>query len=181
MVKSLAKRLLRWYDSAGTTMRTGFIRSITNTGGTLTINIAGDAFSVGDRDLYISLPSLAVQNYQIFIPGELLADSEDVGMEIIFPFKSHLIAIDSVLKTVATGGSESLKYNVYANGTALFSTDRQHTTNADLLNQIPTTRTINAGDRITLRITESTGTTTKSQGLSVIYYYFDFNAMEVTA
>lgn len=170
--------IVRWTDSTETTIKRGFIKSISLTGLNLTINLNGNVFASGDTNFRISY-NHKIKQHQAFIPGELLADSEDVGMEFIFPFNSRIISVDSFLKYAATGGSESLKYNFYLNGTAIFTTDRQHTTNTSLKNQLPNTNTVTVDDKGTIRITESTGTTTKAIGLTLIIYYQDYNLWEL--
>lgn len=149
-------------DSAGTTRKTGFILSSVNSSGTVTATVVGDSLAAGDKDFKVAY-NRKIEDYQkdIKIPGQVTADisysqgwwHQDTKVD------SYLICVDFSAWTAASGTGAALTMNIYKNTTALFSTAPDLTTNRVLRSQIPTTKSISAGEDISLRIMSCGGAT----------------------
>ena len=165
--------LLTLTDSAGTTRRIGYVKSASNTTGTITATVVTDTDLVADDKDFKVAYNRKIKDYlhQISIPGEVIADasySQGVWLQDL-PVDSYLLPVDvSVL--IAAVGSAAVVFNVYKNTTALFSSAPDMTTNVVLRAQRPTTNTLSAAETISLRITSSVGSTNKASDFQAKLY-----------
>lgn len=162
-VKLIQLSLFTCTDSAGTTRRIGYVKSATNSSGTITVTVVTDSDLVsGDKDFKVAYNRKILDyKHDVKIPGECIADTsysqgwwhQDIEVD------SYLLPVDTSVLTAAAGSGAALTYNVYKNTTALFSSAPDMTTNTVLRSQRPTTNTITAGENISLRIMSSAGAT----------------------
>jgi len=161
-VKLTQLSLFTCTDSAGTTRKTGFILSSVNSSGTITATVVGDSLAAGDKDFKVAY-NRKIEDYQkdIKIPGQVTADisysqgwwHQDTKVD------SYLICVDFSAWTAASGTGAALTMNIYKNTTALFSTAPDLTTNRVLRSQIPTIKSISAGEDVSLRVMSCGGAT----------------------
>jgi hypothetical protein len=138
VANTIIGRILRWTDSGGTNVRRGFITSATESGGTVTINISGDAFASGDTAFRIGLKGYEAKIKEWYVTGEQIADaSNPVGRQDVTPYDISVISFNAYVGTAAAGTSADLKYDIYDDGTGIFTTDPSFTTNVSVLNSLP--------------------------------------------
>lgn len=150
-------------DSIGTTRRIGYIKSATNSSGTITVTVVTSSdLASGDKNFKVAY-NRKIKDYQcdVKIPGQCTADTsysqgwwhQDIEVD------SYLLPVDTSVLTAAAGTGAALTYNVYKNTTALFSAAPDMGTNTVLRAQRPTTNTITAGENVSLRIMSAGGAT----------------------
>lgn len=179
LVAKLIGALAYWTDSGGSNERKGFIRTASNSGATITIELIGDTFAVGDKNFrYTS--NIKVQKMHWYHPGQLVADANNAqGNQYRIKHAAYFFSSDSGVKDAAAGAGVAAAYNLYKNNvntadasaTALYSSAPNLTTNGNLDDQKCTTREIAAGQMITTRITASAGATNKASGLTIQGYW----------
>lgn len=161
-------------SSDGNTRRIGYVKTATNSSGTITCNVVTDTdLASGDKDFKIAY-NRKVTDYMrlVTIPGEQIADaSYSQGMFYAdIPSNSYLLPVDFSVQVAAAGTGAALTINVYKNTTALFISAPDMTTNTVLRSQRPTTNTISAGETVSLRIMSSAGATNKASGFQAKLY-----------
>jgi hypothetical protein len=166
--------LLTCTDSAGTTRRIGYVKSASESSGTVTVTVVTDSnLASGDKDFKVAY-NRKVFDYMhmVSIPGECIADtSYSQGLWLLdLKADSYLLPVDAAVITAAAGTGAALTYNVYKDTTALFSSAPDLATNAVLVEQRPTTNTLSAGEDISLRIMSSAGATNKAADFQAKLY-----------
>ena len=109
-----------------------------------------------------------------YIPGEQVADSTNpVGKQYICPAGEdwRIICTSAWVATAAAGSGAAMSYDIYDDGTGIFSSDPDLTTNASVVNSVPSTGTIAADGRVTFRTPTAAGATNKASDLNVVAYY----------
>ena len=157
--------LLTCTNSTGATRRIGYVKTATNSSGTITCNVVTDTdLASGDKDFKVAYNrKITDYKYPVTIPGECIADaSYSQGMYYYINAASYLLPIDIIVRTPAAGTGASCTTQVYKRATTLFSSAPDLTTNSTLLSQRPTTNTISAGDVVSIRIPASAGATNKA-------------------
>lgn len=148
-------------NSSGSVTRRGIIKNATFSNGIVSTNCISDSsLASGDKNFKIATFIKSQEySYYITIPGELVADSNNrQGTYYFARYNSYILAVDARLITAATG-SASVSWNLYKGSTALFNTAPNFGTGTSLLDQVPNTTTVDAGDLISMRILTSSGTT----------------------
>lgn len=166
--------LLTCTNSTGATRRIGYVKTATNSGGTITCNVITDTDLVsGDKDFKIAY-NRKVTDYMrlVTIPGEQIADaSYSQGMFYSdIQTNSYLLPVDFSVLTPASGTGAALTVNIYKNTTALFGTAPDLVTSTILRSQRPTTNTITAAETVSLRIMSSAGATNKASDFQAKLY-----------
>lgn len=172
--KKIQFSLLTLTDSAGTTRRIGYVKSASESSGTVTVTVVTDSnLASGDKDFKVAY-NRRVFDYMhmVSIPGECIADtSYSQGLWLLdLKADSYLLPVDAAVITAAAGTGAALTYNVYKDTTALFSSAPDLTTNTVLVEQRPTTNTLSAGEDISLRIMSSAGATNKAADFQAKLY-----------
>lgn len=167
--KLVEMSLLTCTNSTGATRRIGYVKTATNSSGTITCNVVTDTdLSSGDKDFKIAYNQKVIFK-PVTIPGEIIADaSYSQGMFYYTSTASYLLPIDIIVRTPASGTGASCTVQVYKNATSLFSSAPDLSTNSTLLGQRPTTNTISAGDIVSVRIPASAGATNKAADIQVL-------------
>lgn len=148
-------------SSDSSVTRRGIIKNATYNNGIISVYCISDSsLASGDKNFKITTFIKSQEySYYITIPGELVADSNNRQGTFYFArYNSYILVVDTRLITAATG-SASVSWNLYKGTTALFNTAPDFGTGTALLDQVPNTTTVNAGDLISLRILTSSGTT----------------------
>lgn len=173
IANSLIGRLARWTDAAGTAIRKGFVKNATASTTTVTIELGGDIFDTTDTNFRVSMYE-TVKVADWYIPGEQVADSANpVGKR----YWNHtgqdwvILATSGYVGTAAAGTSADLTYDIYDDGTGIFTTDPSFSTNASVLNSLPNNRVITGGSQLTLRTPVAGGATNKAADLYVMAFY----------
>lgn len=161
-------------DSAGTTRRIGFVKSASESGGTVTVTVVTDTvMAAGDINFKIA-PNRKITDYKlsIFVPNETVADaSNPQGKWWLIKDASYLISMDIIVGTAAAGAGASCAVNVYENATNLFTSAVDLTTNASAYDNVPTAdNSLAAGSIFTARVTAVGGATNKAANLLVDAY-----------
>lgn len=172
--KLVEMSLLTCTNSAGTTRRIGYVKTATNSSGTITCNVVTDTdLASGDKDFKVAY-NRKVNDYEklITLPGECIGDeSYSQGMFYTdIPTASYLLPVDASVLTAAAGTGAALTFNVYKGATNLFSAAPDMSTNTVLRSQRPTTNTISAADNVSLRILSSAGATNKAADFQAKLY-----------
>lgn len=161
-------------NSTGSTRRIGYVKTATNSSGTITCNVVTDTdLASGDKDFKIAYNRKATDYMRLVtIPGEQIADaSYSQGLFYAdIPTASYLLPVDLSVQTAAVGTGAALTVNIYKNTTALFSSAPDMTTNTVLRSQRPTTNTISAAETVSLRIMSSAGATNKASDFQAKLY-----------
>lgn len=148
-------------DSSGNKRRIGYVKSSSNTGGTITVTVVTDTDLItGDKDFKVAYNrKLFDYKHMISIPGEVIADaSYSQGLWLLnLKGAMYLLPVDSAVLTAAAGAGAACVWNVYKGAVALFSVAPDLTTNATLVEQRP----VKDGTSSTTRfdITNPAGTT----------------------
>jgi hypothetical protein len=175
IANSLVGKLLRWFDDNGTTVKYGFVLYATTS--TTTVNVFLQGSPLANDDTLTSMRVSISETVRIcdwYIPGEQVADSTNpVGKQYVNPTSQdwRIICVSAYVGTAAVGAGAAMSYDIYDDGTGIFSSDPDLTTNASVLNSLPSTGTIAGGSRITLRTPTAAGATNKSSDLNVLAYY----------
>lgn len=172
--KMVEMSLLTCTNSTGATRRIGYVKTATNSSGTITCNVVTDTdLASGDKDFKVAY-NRKVTDYMrlVTIPGECIADaSYSQGMFYAdIQTDSYLLPVDLSVRTPAAGTGASCVANLYKNTSALFSSAPDLTTNSVLRSQRPTTNTISAAEVVSLRITASAGATNKAADFQAKLY-----------
>lgn len=173
-VNKIQFSLLTCTDSAGTTRRIGYVKSASESSGTVTVTVVTDTnLASGDKDFKVAY-NRKVFDYMhmVSIPGEQIADtSYSQGVWLLdLKADSYLLPVDAAVRTAASGSGAALTFNIYKDTTALFNTAPDLSTNAVLVEQRPTTNTLSAGEDISLRIVSSAGATNKAADFQAKLY-----------
>ena len=127
-------------DSAGTTRKIGYVKSSVNSTGTITVTVFSNlALASGDKDFKVAY-NQKVTFYEklVTIPGEQILDaSYSQGMFYLNTRVSgYLLCADAAVITPATG-SGAVVWNIYRGSVAMYAIAPDLTTNATLVEQIP--------------------------------------------
>ncbi|MFP4527299.1 MAG: hypothetical protein ACLFQX_02010 [Candidatus Kapaibacterium sp.] len=170
---SIVGSLFTCLDSAGTTRRYGYIESATYVGSdTVNVDVVTSTdLASGDQAFKVT-PHIKAEQFEklVTISGEAVGDmTNPQGLWFNTKFACKLLPVDFYALTAAAGTGASCKFNVYDDGTAVFSTSQDLTTNTSLLNKRPETNKINiaAGSVVTVRVLYSAGDTNKASDLQV--------------
>jgi hypothetical protein len=150
----------------------GYIKSVSRTTTTATITLVCSADITNTHHLFKFAVNRSINQYKhlVTIPSEIIADSSFAqGMFYYTKFISIMLPVDTYLQTAAAGTGAACAWNVYDDGSALYSAAQDMTTNLTLLERRPTTNYITAGSLINLRIT-NVGGTTKPQNFQAVMY-----------
>lgn len=172
--KLVEMSLLTCTNSTGATRRIGYVKTATNSSGTITCNVVTDTdLASGDINFKVAYNRKATDYMRLVtIPGECIADaSYSQGMFYAdTQVASYLLPVDASVLTAAAGTGAALTWNVYNGATNLFSSAPDMTTNTVLRSQRPTTNTISAADNVSLRILTSAGATNKAANFQAKLY-----------
>lgn len=161
-------------NSAGTTRRIGYVKTATNSSGTITCSVVTDTdLASGDKDFKVAYNRKATDYMRLItIPGECIVDaSYSQGMWYSdISVASYLLPVDASVLTAAAGTGAALTFNVYSGASTLFSTAPDMSTNTVLRSQRPTTNTISATSNVSLRILSSDGATNKAADFQAKLY-----------
>ena len=158
--------LFQALSSAGTVGRYGYIKSATETGGTVTATVVStSAITSGDKNFKIAYEEKVegisnAYRWTNAIPGVVTGDVTNYqGMYYLnVPDTMYFIGTIPSVMTAATG-TAAATYNLYDATTAIYGTAPDMTTNLNLADQIPATfYKISPGRNVTLRWLTSTGT-----------------------
>jgi len=108
--------------SSGGTRRVGYVKTASNSGGTITCNVVTDSdLAAGDINFKVAYNRKAWDYvHLISIPGECVADAsypQGLWLQDI-PVDSYLLPIDISVRTAAAGSGASLTTNIYSNTSA---------------------------------------------------------------
>lgn len=150
----------------------GYIKSVSRSTTTATITVVASADITNTHHLYRFAVNRSINQYKhlVTIPSEIIADSSLAqGMFYYTKSNSIILPVDSYLQTAAAGTGAACAWNIYDDGSALYTAAQDMTTNLTLLERRPTTNYITAGSLINLRIT-NVGGTTKPQNFQAVMY-----------
>ena len=169
----LVGKLIKWLDSSDV-LKIAWITGRYIGSGYCYLYLNGDPVETTDdlTSFQISINE-KVQVMDWFIPGEQVADSSNsAGKEYVTPYNIRVISCSGYVGTAASGTGAALTYDIYDDGTGIFSTDPSFGTNASVTNSVPASDIVIAsGSRISLRTPTAAGATTKPQNLNVLMYY----------
>lgn len=164
--KQIVWSLFTCTDSAGTTRRIGYVKSASESGGTVTVTVVTDTDLVSWDLSFNIAPNRKVRDYLhlISIPWEAIADASNSQWvwSLNITRDSYILPVDSAVRTASVWAGASCAWNIYKDTTALYSSAPDLTTNAILVEQRPTTNTISAWEDLSLRITASAWATNKA-------------------
>jgi len=182
VANSIIGRLLRWRNGDDSATKRAFVRNATASSTTITINLYGDAVAAsGAGSTDANLDSFRISLYEIvriadwYIAGEQVADgSNPVGKHYrnLTNQDWYILACAAYVETAAVGAGADLTYNIYNGANAIFGTAPTFSTNASVLNSVPSQNNpITGGTAITLRTPASAGATNKASDLVVLMFY----------
>jgi hypothetical protein len=160
--KKIIGSLFTCTNSSGTIRRIGYIKSAIESSGIITVTIVSNSDLVsGDKDFKIA-PNHKIWDFQhlISVPGELASDPSNPQGEWLLDLKfdSYLLPVHSALRVAATGEGAICSWNIYKNSTALFNSAQDMAGNSILNVRRPDIYLLSAGDDISMRIINISGT-----------------------
>jgi len=174
--KQVEGSLFTCTDSAGTTRRIGYVKSASESGGTVTTTVVTNSnLASGDKDFKVTL-DIKKEKYKWEWQTGLVEVVEDAtnpqGAYFYAKSAVYLLPEDSVLAVAAAGNAPNgdVSWNTYDDGTALYSAAASMAENQTLVEQRPTTIAIAAGSFVTHRVTNVDGNTQMPKHLKIISY-----------
>jgi hypothetical protein len=170
----IQRSIFRCVNSAVSVLRAGYIKSATESGGTITCTVVSTSdLAAGDKNFGIAF-NRKVDDYlhQISIPGECIADaSYSQGTWLLdLADTCYILPINVAVRTAAAGSGAALTWNVYSNTTNLFSSAPDIGTNTVLREQRLTTFKVDPAVNVSFRILTSAGVTNKASDLQAKLY-----------
>lgn len=147
---------------SGTYRKVGYIKSATESGGTVTCTVVSSIpLATGDQTFYVAY-NRKVHDYlhMISIPGELIADTEysQGTWYLDLMADMYLLPVDFSVRTAAAGAGAALTLNIYEDAVAQYAAAPDMTTNTELREQPPRV-TLGCSTDTQFDITNPAGTT----------------------
>jgi hypothetical protein len=165
--RRITSSLVKAVKSDGTVLRVGYVKSASESGGTVTATYVGSTDLAANDVISVAI-NQKVQAFTQFItiPGECIADTGAQGMFYLNNIDSlFLLPVDFAVRKAASGSGAALTIDIRANYSGLFNSDPSFGTNKTVAEQRPTTFTIAPAKEIDMVIVTSAGATNKASSL----------------
>lgn len=162
------------YNADESVLRIGYIKACDESSGLITVTVLSTSILEADDIKFNISEKYKIWDFmsEINIPGELIADTQNSQGRWLqdIKFDSYLIAVDSSLRTPASGLAAGLAWNIYKNNVAIFSNAQNMGSDKQLNDCLPSTKSIEANSEISLRISSSAGDISKAADIQIKLY-----------